>query len=873
MEFRRRSFEAGLDKELRYHFESMVRDLIVSGMDPEQARRQARLEFGGMEQVKEECRDVQGRWLEDFAKDLRYTVRTLGRSPGFAAVAVMSLALGIGANAAIFSLINAVMLKSLPVREPEQLVQVTRLRPTGQPSSVSYLMFLDFRQNLKSVSSIAAEKSGNAAIVMDGAEELVDLEMVSGDHYSMLGLAPAAGRLIEAADDTLTSTAPAAVISFRYWERRFGRDGAAIGKKFAFRDKLFTIVGVTPPRYEGTRTGRDPDITLPLTMMLSDDERQEPTLNNLTAIGRLKRGATAEQADAEFQVIWHRFMEGVAAHEPAKDRPGMLAQRAAVVPAADGFNPLRYEYSRALWILMGIVGLVLLLACTNLAGLLLARAASRQRETAIRLAIGAGAGRLVRQFLTESLVLAVAGGTIGLLLSRYLSAALVTMLANGGKLLISTAPDWRVLVFTGAISLAVCVLSGLAPGLDALRANLNPGLRQARAGGPQRLGKALVVAQIAISMVLLTGATLFVGTVIELYRVDRGLKSDGVLMFTVRSRDRYQQARSWAVQSGMVDRLNALPEVAVASATYVVPIGGGLWSRHVQVEGYQYGPNESEDVGFNAVAPSYFKAIGTPLLEGREFNERDTMTAAKVAIVNERFARYYFGGKSPLGRHVTSVGVTYEIVGVARDAKYRSLRDEVIRTIYTSWMQRDDTQPGSFSYIAQVKAGDPMRLAPLLEKLVREADPVLRLRKVETYNRLIDESIVTERIMATLGGFFGALALMVACLGIFGVLAFQVSRRVNEIGVRMALGASRSGIVTLVLRDVLVMLAVGCAVGTLGSLALTGLTRKMLFGVTPTEPGVFATAAMVLGAAAFIAGWLPARRASRIDPMVALRHE
>jgi predicted permease len=323
----------------------------------------------------------------------------------------------------------------------------------------------------------------------------------------------------------------------------------------------------------------------------------------------------------------------------------------------------------------------------------------------------------------------------------------------------------------------------------------------------------------------------------------------------------------------VLGRLRALPGVALASATRMVPLWGGLWDRGIKVEGYTFRADENEAAAFNAVAPAYFKTIGTPLLRGREFDDRDTNTAKKVCIVNESFERYFFGGKPALGRRVTSVEVTYEIVGVVKDAKYQSLRDGVLRTMYIPWMQREGDPPTNFKYLARVSGGDPTRLAPLLDRLVRDADPGLRLGLSMTYADVVDRSIVTERIMATLGGFFGVLALLVACLGIFGVLAFQVSRRVNEIGVRMALGSSRGGIVTLVLREVVIMLAAGCLLGGAGALALTGLTQKMLFGVGPTDSGVFATAAAVLALAALVAGWLPARRASRIDPMVALRHD
>jgi predicted permease len=873
MWFRKNKAEQQLNGELRYHFERLVRESIAAGMEPAEARRRARLEFGGMEQIKEECRDVRGRWLEDLGKDLRYTARTLRRSPGFLVVSVLSLALGIGANTAIFSLINAVMLRPLPVKEPYGLVQITRLRPNGKPGAVSYALFQYFRDNMKSISSAAAEMASGSTMVMDGAEEMVSSELVTGEHYSLLGIEPAAGRLLEQEDDKISSAAPAAVISYRYWQQRFGLNPAAIGKTITFQDKVFTIVGVTPRRYQGTRPGRDPDITLPLSIMLNAEQRREPTNNMLILLGRLAPGVTIRQADAELQVLWQSFAQRLAASAPGKQRQAILHQRAAVLSGADGFNPLRYDYSEALLVLMGIVVLVLLLACANLSGLLLARTASRQREISIRLAMGAASGRLMRQFLTESFVLAAMGGCVGLVLAYWFSGTLVTMLANGGTLLLSTAPDWHVLAFTGTISLAASVLAGLTPGLHALRASMNPGLKEVRSRGHQRLGKALVIAQLSISMVLLVGATLFVSTLVKLYSVDTGVRTNGLLTFSVRQRAPYPEARSWAVQAAIMDRLKALPGVASASAGQVIPISGGLWTRTIQVEGYTFRPDESDEVAFNVIAPKYFSTLGTPLLSGREFDDRDTNTATKVAIVNESFARYFFGTQPVLGRRVTSVNITYEIAGIVKDAKYQSLRQDVIKTMYIPWMQREGEQPRSYSFLARVAEGDPMRLAPTLERMVRDVDPALRLRTPETYATLVGHSIVTERIMATLGGFFGLLALMVACLGIFGVMAFQVSRRINEIGLRMALGASRGGIVALVLRDVAAMLVVGSAIGGVAARTLTGLAGKMLFGITPAQPAVFALSAAVLAVAALTAGWLPARRAARIDPMAALRLE
>ena len=523
--------------------------------------------------------------------------------------------------------------------------------------------------------------------------------------------------------------------------------------------------------------------------------------------------------------------------------------------------------------LMGIVGLVLLLACVNLSGLLLARAASRQREISIRLAMGAGRGRLVRQFLAESLLLAALGAVTGLFLSYWFSAVLVNMLAGGGTLTLDVATDWRVLAFTCAISVLACLLAGLAPGMHAMRGSLQPALKEARTGGHRRLARGLVIAQVAVSMVLVVGAALFLETLAQLHRVDRGLQTGGVLALNVRSTETYPAARGLAVRGALLERLASMPGVKEASAAQVLAIAGNLWVREVQLDGYTFRPGEDETATLNAVSPRYFATMAIPQILGRDFGPRDTAASAKVALVNERFAKSFFGSESPVGHRLTSNGVTYEIVGVVGDAKYRNLRDAAPRTFYIPWTQREGEQPSTYNYLVRADAGDPTRLVPSLERLVREVDSSLRLRQWRSYSVIVDQTIVNERIMATLGGFFGLLALIIACLGMFGMMAFQVSRRINELGVRMALGVGRGDIVALVLREVALMLIAGAAIGGACARAMSGLAGEMLFGVTPADPGVFALAAAALGATALAVGWLPARRASRIDPMSALRHD
>ncbi len=870
----RRHRDPRVADELRFHRDRLIEDYLAQGASRQDAERRALLEFGNVPQIEEAVRDVRGRWLADLSIDLRYAARTLRRTPGFTAAAVLSFALGIGANAAIFTLINAVMLRTLPVREPDQLVQITRLLD-GRPGVVSYPLFEYFRDNVKAISGAFAQQTATQAIVIDGEEEFVTTDLVSGGHYSVLGIEAAAGRLLGPADDVLSPASPAAVISDRYWQRRFARSPSAIGATFTLGDRLFTIVGVTPSGYGSAIAGHVPDLTLPLLMKVASGPQYRSTdFNWLNMLARLKPGATVEQANAEVQVLFQSFVQSQSWRAPEKERADILRQRAVALPAPDGFNPFRDNVGRPLLVLMGIVALILMLACVNLSGLLLARAAGRQREISIRLAIGAGRGRVVRQLITESLVLASFGGAAGLAVAAWLSVRLYTLFVNGRDIVLSIAPDWRVLAFTAFVSLVACIVAGLAPALQAVRVNLNPSLKEARVPGHGRLGRALVVAQLTLSMILIVGATLFVGTFVKLTAAERGFDSNGLLVMSVRHSRPFPPERVAAVRAAVVERLRALPGVQSASAAQVLPAAGILWDRNVRVDGYAFGPDESEKAGFNVIAPGYFATLGTPLLAGREFTDADSETAPKVAVVNETFARYFFRDQSAIGRRLTSVEGIYEIVGVVRDAKYQNLRDGFIKTMYIPWTRtgRGD-QPSSYNFVVRAAAGDPMRLVPGLDRLVREIDPALHVRTTVAYDTMIGRSMSTARIMATLGGLFGLLALVVAGLGVFGVLAFQVARRTNELGVRIALGASRRAMTRLVLRDVGRMLAWGIVLGTAAALTLAGVTRSLLFGLSPTDPGVFVVAASVLASAALIAAWLPARRASRIDPVIALRHE
>ena len=893
---RRQPRDPRIGDEVRFHRDRLIDDYVTAGVERQEAERRAFLEFGNVAAIEEECRDVRGRWLQDLGQDLRYTLRMLRRNRVFAAVVILALALGIGANTAIFSLVNAVMLEGLPVHEPDRLVQIGRIvqdvgGSTRGPVPVSYRAYEHFRDNLKSVSGVFAQATFFEPMPVDGQDDLVKVDAVSGSYFSVLGIRPAAGRFFAASDD-VPAASGVAVITDAYWQRRFGRRPDAIGTPLAIptpaslRQRVFTIVGVTPPGYAGAQAGRATDLIVPLATMMTGEQRTNIGNTWLAVLGRLAPHTSITQANAEVATLYNGLLQANAPSAPAPRSADVRRQGAGAYAARGGFNPVRATIAQPLLIVMGIVGLILVLACVNLSGLLLARGEARQREVSVRLAIGAARGRLVRQFLTESLVLALIGGAAGLAMAAWFSARLLNLFFNGRDVVLSVAPDWRVLTFTALVSLGTCVATGLAPALRAVRVSVKPGLKQVRAQGHGRLGRALVVAQLAISMVLVVGATLFIGTLAKLYAIDRGFGSDDVLVVNLMN-SRFPRDRATAIQQDVLARLRSLPGVRAASAAQALPAGGFLLEHNVQVEGEA--PANGLNVGFNPIAPGYFATLGTQVLSGRDFTDRDIRTVPKVAIVDESVARRLFGEGPVLGRHVTSIGecpdrsarkpcaVTYEIVGVVRDTKYyQRLREATVRTMtmYVAWTQREEAdQPASYAYLVRSGEGTPLRLVPELAPLVRAADSQLRVLTATPYGTLLDRSITTERVMATLGGLFGTLGLIIAAVGMFGVLAFQVARRTNELGVRMVLGANRWSVMGLVLRDVVAMLVPGIAIGTGLSLMITGFARSILFGLTPTDPATFVVAASALTGAALIAGWLPARRASRVELTSALRHE
>jgi predicted permease len=849
------------EEELRFHLEMAELDAVRRGQNV----REARLRVGGIAQAAEAVRD-QGtiRWLSDFLRDSRHGIRLLARTPVFTAAAIVSLALGIGANTAIFSLIDAVILRMMPVHEPERLVQF------GGGRVLSYPLFRQFGQELHCFTDMFAQSSmGRREVIFDEEPEAVSAEVVSGNYYSVLGVSAFAGRTFDPGIDR--NPTPVAVISHAYWMRRFALNPAAIGRSFRWNGRVFTIIGVTPPEFRGAVPGTPPEITLPLSM--AGEIKGDPAWLTsdymfwLSVMGRLRTGYTIERAQGEVATVYSRVIQAEAEQSKGNgfQRQQILAQRMPLEAAGNGFDILRSRFAEPLRLLMGIVALILLIACANLANLLLGRATTRRREIAVRLAIGAGRGRVLRQMLAEGMLLATAAGVLGVLLAWWSANALVVMMSNGGeRIALNSRPDLRVLAFAASISAAACLLFSLAPAIQATRQGIQPALAEARLGARWRWGRGLIAAQVAISVLLVIGAGLFGRTLLRLYSIETGFHGEDVILISVKT-DR-AGLQGHALRGRILESLRSMPGVASASFE-MSPMSYKGFEIGARVEGYTYGPNEDELVHVSYIAEDYFRTLRTPVILGREFNDRDTATSPKAVVVNEAFARRYFQGQSPLGKWVGFKGPDrMEIVGIAKDMRSRSLRGDIPATVYVAAAQAD--RPPSGTYIVR-GAG----IAGIVDSALKRVDGKLRATDVRTLDENLSRSILRERLLGTLSGLFGALALILVSVGVYGVMAFQVARRQKEIGIRMALGARPVQVTGMVLAETAVPVGVGVAMGVVGALGLTRLAEKMLYGVAPTDPVTFAGASVILILLALLAAYVPSRRAARLSPVETLRCE
>jgi predicted permease len=896
--FLKRKLEQELEDEIRSHLDLQIEDNLQRGMSADEARYEALRKFGGVEQVKESYRDRRSLPIVDSTlQDLRYGLRMLRKHKGFTVVAVLSLALGIGANTAIFSLLDVVLLKSLPVEEPEKLVLFGKGENTGPTDGFpnkswdlfSYPFYQEVRQHNEVFSDVAALLSVpmsphgviNTNRSSDETEEL-NVQLVSGAYFSVLGVNASLGRAFTEADDQTSGGHPVAVISYAWWERRLGGNPAAVGKTITIGQTVYTIIGVAPKEFFGTTVGQAPDLWAPLAMEAqmppaNRDVRHNKLFQSLYLIARLKNGVSAEQASAAVNLLYKQFLQELAGAQPSAERLQAI-QKASIelTPAGRGLSALRREFSLSLRILMAVVGVVLLIACANVANLLLARAAARQQESAVRIAIGAGRMRLIRQLLTESVLLASLGGMAGVVLAWWGSRLLVLMASTGSEALpLDVTPNVRILGFTLLSSLLSAVIFGTAPALRAARiepsAALKGGKGAAQATSQGRLGKTLVVAQVALSLLLLVGAGLFVRTLINLQNAPTGFNQQNVMLFRINTATTgYKGAQLAPLLREVEEKVKAVPGVQTASFSTFI-FNQGQWTSRVFTDAPDQ-PDGQRSVRQNLVGPDYFTTMGIPLISGRGFGPQDTDKSQKVAVISEVMAQRFFPNVSPLGKRFGTYGRPlneFEIVGVVKDAKYGTVTEQWRPMVYYPHAQFP--QPlGNF--VARF-SGPSAAIVPQVRLAIQEVNRNLPIDEVVSLSEHIGRSLTQQKLVARLASFFGLLALLLACVGLYGILSYSVARRTNEIGIRLALGAQRRNVLWLVLREALVLVIVGVGIGLMASLAATRAAETLLYSLKPHDPLTIGLAVLVMLTVAAVAGYLPARRAARIDPLAALRHE
>jgi putative ABC transport system permease protein len=829
--------------------------------------------------------------LDVVRQDLRYALRGLRRSPGFASAAILSLALGIGANTAIFSLIDAVILKSLPVRHPEELLQVMM----GKQSYVGFTnpTWEHLRDRQEVFSGIFAYGRWGFNLAAGGEARSVHGNYVSGQYFDTLGVRAVLGRTLTPADDT-RGCAGSAVLSYSFWQREYGGRADVLGKTISIDRHPIEIVGVTEPGFNGAEVGAAVDVMAPLCAVTLIGSGYPGMLDTnyypvgwLQIIGRLKRGVKADQATARLkilapQIYKETFEQHGLAREDGRqlgpqDRDRYLKQTFDTQPAANGISWLRREYRQALIVLMTMVAVVLLIACANVANLLLARGATRQREIAIRMAVGGGRGRLIRQLFTESLLLSGLGAMLGILFAEWSARLLVRFLDAPLDLTL----DVGVLAFTAGVAVLTGLLFGIAPAWRAARvdpqAAMKTNARGAIEGTKLGLGKVLVMAQISLSLLLVVGAGLMLSTFWKLISLDAGFERGHVLLASVNLRNgNYPRERWSAVYREMLDQLRAIPGVRSASVSSITPVCHCRWASEVMIEGYTPKSRDDAMASFNNVSDRYFETLGASIVGGRDFDSHDTSTSLKVAIISKSMAQKYFGAANPLGSHFrirdgNITGGPVEIVGIVKDAKYGSLREDPSPFVFIPWSQGGAPGPLT-SFELRANGGAPTTLISGVKSAIAAVNRDVSI-EFQTLSAKVDNSIEREKLLATLSGFFGAMALLLAAIGLYSVMSYNVARRRNEIGIRMALGAEQPRVLRMVLGEAAILIGIGLVVGLGAALATTRLVASFLYGLQPNDPWTLGTAAAMLAAVAAIAGYLPARRASRLDPMTALREE
>jgi predicted permease len=839
--------------------------------------------------------------------DFRYAARVLAKNPVFTAVAVLTLALGIGANTAIFTLLDQILLRLLPVKDPQQLVLLTmRGRHYGNNwggNAISYPMYRDFQDHNEVFSGMFCRFPTRVSLTFGGQAERVEAELVSGTYFSVLGVTTALGRTFTPEDDRVPNGHPLVILSYKYWKQRFGGDPAILGKTLTVNKHNLTVIGVAEAGFDGVELGYSPKLFIPVMMqpqmlIVPMDMLKDRRSRWVNAFGRLKLGVTQAQAKASLQPFMHSMLEmevreAAFSHASAYDREQFLKCWIDVLPGSQGRSYFRQELSTPLWVLMGITGVVLLIACANLANLLLARATGRQKEIAVRLAVGASRGRIICQLLVETLCLSGLGGLAGLAFAFWADKALMAVYLppDSGGLSVSAAPDFRILLFTLGVTIVTALVFGLVPALKTTKPDIGKTLKdQAGAvvgGGHGGLRKTLVAAQVALSLLLLIGAGLFLRSLNNLSSLGPGFPVERLVGFNIDpSLDGYTPERSKIFYQQLTGSLSAIPGVRSVGLASVRILEDNEWDSGMTVEGYNPArPDDHAQPFMNQISPHYFATLGVPIVAGRDFTAQDNREVKNgpkpddwtptAVMINEKFARRYFPGQNPIGRHLgfgTDPGTRtdMEIVGVVKDIKYTNLRDDIPEQAFIPYLGSHFL--GSMTVYLRT-AADPNPLMTSVRAKVRELDPTLPIYDMRTTEVQVSNSLTTERMIASLSTVFGFLATLLAAIGLYGVMAYTVAQRRREIGIRMALGAEPRKVIWMVMREVLLLVAVGVAAGVPASLALMRAVRSQLYGLTAHDPSTLALATAGLALVACVAGYLPALRASRLDPMVALRYE
>ena len=903
--FGRRAVPREVEDELAFHLEMRARQLMESGLTREAAREEARRLFGDVREVRDTCITYDEERLRsmnrlslihDIRQDLAYAVRMLGRAPMVSLVVILTLALGIGANTAIFSLVNAVLLKKLDVKAPDELLVL------GDPARTNSMGFdSNPRADLHSYATyslLTGEKGWVSGLAATGRADRIELRvpgaggeparprarMVSGNYFDVLGVRAFLGRTLNGGEDDVIGGAPVVTISHGYWLRRFAGDSSVIGREVLLNDARFTITGVTPPNFTGEIVGTSIDVWIPVSMqgVIAPNRAvlQDTQAYWLLLIGRRLPGVNLEQAQSGFTQAVRRILASQANLPSVAEQAQALEVQ--VSSGARGLSRVRATYRAPLLILMAGVGLLLLIICANVANILMARAVARTREMSVRLAIGDGRGRLVRQLLTESLLLAALGAGAGLVVSGWMSRVLLVLAADGGTVLpLDTGVGFAALGFTSALGLVAVVAFGLMPALRASRVEVatamrasGKGLTGSGMGERNPMGRVLIASQVALSVILIAGATLLVRSLQHLQRVDTGIARDRLLVVDVDANARgYTETRLTALASELQVRLAQVPEAAGVSFSENGIFIGTESATNVGVPGYEASQRNDSISFYDQVGPGFVRATGARLIHGRDFTDADREGAAPVVLLNESFSRHYFGNAPPVGRTIRVGDSAYvEVVGVVADVKDQSLVGPARRRFYISYLQHP---LGSASIVRMIvrTQGDPVRIIPTVRQVIATVDADLPIRSIEPLSRLMRQSISEERLLATLATVFGIAALLLAAIGLYGVMSYAVSRRAGEIGLRVALGAQRSTVIGMVLRDALLLVGVGIVAGVPLALGASRIIRSQLHGVGPADPLALVVALVVLALGAVTAALLPALRASRVAPVVALRAE